>query len=114
MKQLLAPYKSVPVTILCLVLFCFSPFLSAVEKPFRPPAVPLVTSDPYLSIWSEADRLNDDVTRHWTHREHPLVSLILIDGKAYRLMGNNPKDVPPFPQTGVSVLPTRSIYDFED
>ena len=114
MKQLLAPYKSVPVTILCLVLFCFSPFLASAEKPFRPPAVPLVTSDPYLSIWSEADRLNDDVTRHWTHREHSLVSLIRIDGSAYRLMGNDPKETQAFPQVGISVLPTRSIYEFDN
>ncbi len=82
--------------------------------PFRPPAVPLVTNDPYLSIWSEADHLNDQNTRHWTHREHPLVSLIRIDGKSYRLMGNEPQDVPAFPQKSVLVLPTRSIYEFDD
>src|SRR6266567_4654608 len=69
--------------------------------PFRPPAVPLVTFNPFLSIWSEADRLTDDVTRHWTHREHSLSSLIRIDGKAFRLMGNVPKDVPAFPQVGL-------------
>ena len=79
----------------------------------RPPAVPLVTFDPYLSIWSEADRLTDKNTQHWTHREHPLASLIRIDGKAYRLMGPQPANVPAFPQVSLQVLPTRSIYEFE-
>ena len=79
---------------------------------FRPPAVPLVTSDPYLSIWSEADHLTDDSTRHWTGAEQALVSLIRVDGAPYRLMGNDPGTVPALPQISVQVLPTRSIYNF--
>lgn len=82
--------------------------------PFRPPAVPLVTYDPFLSIWSPADHLNGATTEHWTHREHPLISLIRIDGKSYRLMGLAPDDLPAFTQKSVEVTPTRSIYEFED
>lgn len=83
-------------------------------KAFRPPAVPLVTSDPYLSVWSFSDKLNESVTKHWTRADHSLVSLIRIDGSAYRLMGAEPADVPAMPQTGLQVLPTRTIYHFKN
>jgi hypothetical protein len=97
----------------------FLPLVSAVissgalAENLRPPAVPLVTFDPYLSIWSEADKLTDKNTQHWTHREQSLVSLIRIDGKPYRLMGAEPANVPPLSQVSLQVLPTRSIYEFE-
>jgi len=87
---------------------------AAQAAPFRPPAVPLITFDPYFSIWSEADRLTDDVTRHWTHHPQPLISLIRIDGASYRLMGVTPKDVHPMPQVGLKTTATQSIYEFDD
>ncbi len=79
---------------------------------FRPPAVPLITSDPYLSVWSEANELTGDVTRHWTHHPMPLVGLIRVDGKVLRLIGNQPSSVPVMQQTGLKVTATRSIYWF--
>jgi hypothetical protein len=86
----------------------------ASAQSFRPPSVPLVTFDPYLSIWSAADHLTDRPTQHWTKRPHSLVSLLRVDGAAFRLMGSEPDSVPALPQTALRVTPTRSIYDFEN
>ena len=81
---------------------------------FRPPSVPLVTYNPFLSIWSDGDHLTDVNTKHWTRHDHPLVSLIRIDGKTYRLMGEDPIDVPPLAKNStVRVWPTRSVYQFD-
>ena len=82
------------------------------DQPFQPRAVPLVTTDPYFSIWSFADHLTDDVTRHWTGKPQSLESMIRIDGAVYRLMGR-PVDEEALPQVGLAVFPTRTVYDFE-
>jgi hypothetical protein len=77
-----------------------------------PPATPLVACDPYFSIWSPGDKLNDVETTHWTGKPHRLTSLVRVDGKAYRVMGASPSSLPELPQTSLNVLPTRSIYTF--
>lgn len=82
-------------------------------SPFRPPAVPLVTHDPYFSIWSAADKLTDDWPRHWTGKIQAMSALVRIDGQAYRLMGTGPENVPAAAQTGLSVTPTKTTYVFK-
>lgn len=80
---------------------------------FRPPAVPLVTVDPYFSVWSFADHLTYDSTRHWTGARMSLQSLARVDGAAYRIMGDEPRNVQPARQVSLKVFPTRTVYEFE-
>lgn len=79
----------------------------------RVPAVPLVSCDPYFSIWSAADRLTDVPTTHWTGKPHRLTSLVRIDGKTFRVMGADPGGVPALRQSQLTLSPTRTVYVFE-
>jgi hypothetical protein len=100
---------------LALLLVTLAPWhqpAQAQETTLRAPAVPLVTHDPYFSIWSRADRLTDTFTSHWTGDRDTLTGIVLIDHQAYRVIGDQPDGLPALPQTSVSVMPTRTIYTF--
>ena len=111
-RSLLVSSRS-PLVVACAALLGLILFSSAASAQLRPPSVPLVTVDPYFSIWSPADRLTDAPTKHWTGRPHRLTSFIRIDGKAWRLAGDEPASVPAMKQRSVEVKATRTIYTFE-
>ena len=109
------------------------------ENGLQPTATPLVSVDPYFSLWSFGPELTADVTRHWTGRKQPLLAALRVDGEVYRVLGSEIRK-PGVPegrirphlepdssyvyrgpevfrqaavQTGANVLPTRSLYTFE-
>ncbi len=70
--------------LLCIVTNVFAQVTKA-------PAYPLITHDPYFSIWSFTDNLNASSTKHWTGADHSIQGIIKVDGKNYRFLGAEEK-----------------------
>ena len=55
----------------------------------RLPAIPLIASDPYFSIWMPADDMATTDTIHWCGPVKPVRILINVDGKNVSFLGHN-------------------------
>ena len=72
----------------------------------KAPAYPLVVHDPYFSIWSFSDKLNESTTKHWTGADHSLIGALSVDGKWYNFLGQSPKELKP-------ILPDADMLPYE-
>lgn len=76
-------------------------------------SIPLVTHDPFFSVWSAADQLHDSDTVHWSGALQRLKGWLLVDGKKHVFMGERIGDSF-LPQTAVEVTATATQYTFEN
>jgi hypothetical protein len=92
-------------------VFCCT-FVAVATAQERIPATPLITHDPYFSVWSFTDALTDSDTTHWTGKPQPLTGIARIDGKPFRFMGKRPDSIPPIEQIEKTVEATHTRYRF--
>ena len=72
-------------------LLAFLYGVSTYAQGFRAPAYPLITHDPYFSVWSTSDQLAASATKHWTGSDQSLTGMIKVDGQVYRFLGEESK-----------------------
>ena len=53
----------------------------------RAPMIPLITIDPYFSVWSKGDAINYAWTEHWTNKTNNIIGTVFIDDKEYLFLG---------------------------
>ena len=82
----------------------------------KAPAYPLITHNPYFSIWSFSDQLNESTTKHWTGKPNSILGLIKVDGKVYRFLGKedtlNTLSIQLAKQESIDMSATETKYVF--
>ena len=68
----------------------------------RAPAIPLITIDPYFSVWSRDEKINFNFTEHWTNKSNSIIGTVFIDDKEYLFLGYD-RDILKLDQTLIDV-----------
>src|SRR5688572_2956836 len=78
-----------------LIIICHLSVIISFSQVTKAPAYPLVVHDPYFSIWSFTDKLNESTTKHWTGKDHSLMGLLEVDGELFKFLGDPPWELRP-------------------
>ena len=78
----------------------------------RAPAVPLITVDPFFSVWSPETDLNFAKTMHWTGKSNSLIGTLLVDGVTYSFLGYQ-RNLRKMTQVSLDIdaLSTRAVFE---
>ena len=80
------------------------------NKTARIPAFPLITHDPYFSVWSNSDVPTGEDPVHWSGVKKRLRGVITIDGVKYRFLGRPTCKTMPLESSEVTPLSTRYTF----
>lgn len=79
----------------------------------RAPAVPLITIDPFISIWAPDACLNHTETEHWTGTENSIIGTVTLDGEKLLFLGYN-RDIKKITQTSLEIDALSTAATFEN
>ncbi len=79
----------------------------------RAPAYPLITIDPYFSVWSQANTLTKNATTHWTGSPNTIKATVNIDGTALRIIGDD-ASIPAMKTVSTDCGAFSTTYVYED
>ena len=78
----------------------------------RLPAIPLIASDPYLSIWMPADTMTQTDACHWSGPAKPVRGTLTVDGHSARFLGAGPEPEAALTELKVTATRTRFVSEF--
>ena len=77
----------------------------------RLPAIPLIASDPYLSVWMPADTLTETDSCHWSGPCKPLRGEMTVDGRTWRFLGVTQAQAAALVSLAVTPTATRFVSE---
>ncbi len=91
---------------------------SSMSQVSKAPAYPLITHNPYFSIWSFTDKLNESTTKHWTGSNQSIIGLIKVDNQVYKFLGKDASasendKMMQAKQLSVNMSATQTTYQFD-
>ncbi len=86
-----------------------------IKMNLRAPCVPLITIDPYFSVWSQDTVLNVSDTVHWTGKRNYFLGTVTVDGKEYTFLGYH-RDKHKLTQISLDIdaLSTTAVFENEE
>ncbi len=80
----------------------------------RAPAIPLITVDPFFTVWSADSQLNHSKTEHWSGKGNSILGSVFVDGKELVFLGYH-RDKKKLPQVSVDIdaLSTTAVFENE-
>lgn len=79
----------------------------------RAPAIPLITVDPYFSVWSSDSVLNFSATEHWTGKRNSIIGTVCVDGEKLLFLGYH-RDFKKIKQVSLDIDALSTTATFEN